>query len=116
MKFTQKTCSNFSSNTLIMSVFKSRHSKPSNKKYHFNAKCKIGARLNKCARDKCTGRCDVTNTDRSPRTLPRSQKPLRIMVFSHSHLGAPGHVAPHVPYLTAVSDRGDNTPRNPRHT
>ena len=29
------------------------------------------------AREECTGRCDVTNTDRSPRTLPRAQKPLR---------------------------------------
>ena len=28
-----------------------------------------------------TGRCDVTNTDRSPQTLPRSQKPLRIFLF-----------------------------------
>ena len=36
-------------------------------------------RLKACAHDdECAGRCDVTNTDRSPQTLPRSQKPLRI--------------------------------------
>ena len=42
-----------------------------------NVKCKIRPRLNTCAREECVGRCDVTNTDRSPQTLPRSQKPLR---------------------------------------
>ena len=41
-------------------------------------KCKSSNQAeNMSARDKCTGRCDVTNTDRSPRTLPRAQKPLR---------------------------------------
>ena len=39
---------------------------------------------NKSARDKCTGRCDVTNTDRSPRTLPRAQKPLRSLTRAHA--------------------------------
>ena len=68
---------------------------------HFNAKCKIRARLNTCARDECAGRCDVTNTDRSPQTLQRSQKPLRTIRFAvvsgcaeFQHCRAPSPKAP----------------------
>ena len=32
-----------------------------------------------CAREVCAGRCDVTNTERSPQTLPQTQKPSRRM-------------------------------------
>ena len=42
--------------------------------------------LKACARDECAGRCDVTNTDRSPQTLPRSQKPLRILFYQDNQL------------------------------
>ena len=48
-------------------------------------KCKSSNQAeNRSARDKCTGRCDVTNTDRSPRTLPRAQKPLRSLTRAHA--------------------------------
>ena len=50
-----------------------------------NAKCKIRSRLKTCARDECTGRCNVTNTDRSPKTLPQSQKPLRIWSYDEHY-------------------------------
>ena len=42
---------------------------------------KIRSRLNTCARDECAGRCDVTNTDRSPQTLPRSRNLLEFCPF-----------------------------------
>ena len=48
-----------------------------------NAKARTRLRT-ESARDKCTGRCDVTNTDRSPRTLPRAQKPLRSLTRAHA--------------------------------
>ena len=48
-------------------------------------RCK-GRKVGKaCARDMCAGRCDVTNTERSPETLPQTQKPSRIS-FSFSFL------------------------------
>ena len=48
-----------------------------------NAKARTQAE-NMSAREECTGRCDVTNTDRSPRTLPRAQKPLRIFTLKET--------------------------------
>ena len=61
-----------------------RSGKWANKKITSVRNATIRARLNKCERDKCTRRCDVTNTDRSPRTLPRVQKPLRSLTRAHA--------------------------------
>ena len=55
-----------------------------NRKYTSNAKCKVRSGLITCAHEVCAGRCDVTNTDRSPQTLPRSQKPLRSLTRAHA--------------------------------
>ena len=52
-----------------------------------NGKAKARTRLRTEVRviSKCTRRCDVTNTDRSPRTLPRAQKPLKKFDHAHTH-------------------------------
>ena len=50
--------------------------------YRFCTKCKSSSQAEQSAREKRTGRCDVTNTDQSPRPLPHAQKPLRSSVFA----------------------------------
>ena len=84
-----------------------------------NAKCKIRTRLNTCARDECAGRCDVTNTDRSPQTLPRSQKPLRINTFAQHNKRVQRdrrlHARVLLQHADAVIKRRDWQPRIQKH-
>ena len=41
---------------------------------HFKCEMQSLIKLEACARDMCAGRCDVTDTERSPQTLPQTQK------------------------------------------
>ena len=47
------------------------------KQKHFKCEMQSLNKLEAYAREMCAGRCDVTNTERSPQTLPQSQKPSR---------------------------------------
>ena len=53
-------------------------------KKHFKCEMQSLNKLEAYAREKCAGRCDVTNTERSPQTLPQSQKPSRSLTRAHA--------------------------------
>ena len=48
-----------------------------NDRKHFKCEMQSSIKLITCAREVCAGRCDVTNTERSPQTLPQTQKSSR---------------------------------------